>query len=99
MSSAPSANELLAAFLADSEEAVIGFHLDASVFLWNHAAEALYGYGSTASDLLEAAEKRLYQDKKITPFARITTRPATQPSYVISTPARDGAYVCLCYPV
>ena len=46
MSSAPSANELLAAFLADSEEAVIGFRLDGTVFLWNHAAETLYGYPS-----------------------------------------------------
>lgn len=46
MSSATSVNELLAAFLADPEEAVIGFHLDGSVFLWNHAAETLYGHAS-----------------------------------------------------
>lgn len=46
MSPSPSASDLLAAFLADSEEAVIGFHLDGRVFLWNHAAEVLFGHSS-----------------------------------------------------
>lgn len=44
MCSRPSASDLLAVFLSDSEEAVIGFRLDGTVFLWNPAAEALYGH-------------------------------------------------------
>jgi len=47
MASVPSANDLLAAFLADSEESVIGFHLDGNIFLWNRASEVLYGHAAS----------------------------------------------------
>lgn len=43
---APSANQLLDSFLIDPEEAVVGFRLDGSVFLWNCFAETLYGYAA-----------------------------------------------------
>ncbi len=44
MDATPSANELLGAFLSDPEEAVVGYRLDGTIFLWNRAAETLYGY-------------------------------------------------------
>jgi PAS domain S-box-containing protein len=44
MDAPPSAEALLSAFLSHPEEAVIGFFLDGSIFLWNRAAEALYGF-------------------------------------------------------
>jgi diguanylate cyclase (GGDEF)-like protein/PAS domain S-box-containing protein len=46
MYSPPSANDLLAVFLSAAEEAVVGFHLDGTVFLWNSAAETLYGHAA-----------------------------------------------------
>lgn len=46
MDATPSSDELLQGFLADPEEAVVGFRLDGSIFLWNHAAEALHGYAT-----------------------------------------------------
>jgi len=44
MPSLVSANDLLTAFLSDPKEAVIGFCLEGTVFLWNRGAESLYGY-------------------------------------------------------
>jgi diguanylate cyclase (GGDEF)-like protein/PAS domain S-box-containing protein len=41
------ANHLLEAFLSDSGEAVVGFGLDGAIFLWNQAAETLYGFAPT----------------------------------------------------
>jgi diguanylate cyclase (GGDEF)-like protein/PAS domain S-box-containing protein len=38
------ANPLLEAFLSDPEQAAIGFGLDGAIFLWNQAAELLYGF-------------------------------------------------------
>jgi diguanylate cyclase (GGDEF)-like protein/PAS domain S-box-containing protein len=46
MRSVPSASELLDSFLSHPGEAVIGFRLDGSIFLWNGFAEALYGYAA-----------------------------------------------------
>jgi diguanylate cyclase (GGDEF)-like protein/PAS domain S-box-containing protein len=40
----PGPNPLLEAFLSDPDQAVIGFGLDGAVFLWNPAAELLYGF-------------------------------------------------------
>jgi diguanylate cyclase (GGDEF)-like protein/PAS domain S-box-containing protein len=40
----PDANFLLEAFLSNPSEAVIGFGLDGAIFLWNRAAEELYGF-------------------------------------------------------
>ncbi len=44
MDATPSADELLQVLLSDPEEAFVGFRLDGTVFLWNRAAETLYGY-------------------------------------------------------
>ena len=38
------ANPLLKTFVSDPEQAVIGFSLDGAIFLWNRAAENLYGF-------------------------------------------------------
>ena len=38
------ANPLLKTFVSDPEQAVIGFSLDGAIFLWNQAAENLYGF-------------------------------------------------------
>jgi diguanylate cyclase (GGDEF)-like protein/PAS domain S-box-containing protein len=44
----PSApNPLLVAFLSNAHEAVIGFDVDGTIFLWNQAAETLYGFAPT----------------------------------------------------
>jgi PAS domain S-box-containing protein len=40
----PGPNPLLEAFLSDPEQAIIGFGHDGAVFLWNQAAELLYGF-------------------------------------------------------
>jgi diguanylate cyclase (GGDEF)-like protein/PAS domain S-box-containing protein len=41
----PSApNPLLNAFLSNAHEAIIGFDVEGTIFLWNQAAEALYGF-------------------------------------------------------
>jgi PAS domain S-box-containing protein len=40
----PDANVLLGAFLSDPGEAVVGFGLDGAIFLWNQAAQELYGF-------------------------------------------------------
>jgi diguanylate cyclase (GGDEF)-like protein/PAS domain S-box-containing protein len=40
----PDTNFLLKAFLSNPAEAVVGFGLDGAIFLWNQAAEALYGF-------------------------------------------------------
>src|SRR5579863_4593731 len=44
MADQPSAAVLLEAFLSSPAEAIVGFGLDGSIFLWNQAAEALYGF-------------------------------------------------------
>jgi len=43
----PDANFLLEAFLSSSGEAVTGFGLDGVIFLWNQAAETLFGFAPT----------------------------------------------------
>jgi diguanylate cyclase (GGDEF)-like protein/PAS domain S-box-containing protein len=40
----PNAEVLLEAFLSNPAEAIVGFGLDGAIFLWNQAAEALYGF-------------------------------------------------------
>jgi diguanylate cyclase (GGDEF)-like protein/PAS domain S-box-containing protein len=37
-------NPLLDAFLSNAHEAVVGFDVDGAIFLWNQAAETLYGF-------------------------------------------------------
>ena len=44
MSFQPSSEFLLEAFLSNPSEAIVGFGLDGAIFLWNQAAEALYGF-------------------------------------------------------
>ena len=44
MSPQPSASVLLEALLSDPGEAVVGFGLEGAIFLWNEAAEELYGF-------------------------------------------------------
>ena len=64
----PDANSLLEAFLSDPGKAVIGFRLDGVIFLWNQAAEALYGFskeeviGKSVSCLLPQFELPAHQD-------------------------------------
>jgi PAS domain S-box-containing protein len=43
----PDAKVLLEAFLSDPAEAVVGFGLDGAIFLWNQAAQELYGFTQT----------------------------------------------------
>ncbi len=43
----PDANFLLETFLSNPGEAVVGFGLDGVIFLWNQAAETLYGFAPT----------------------------------------------------
>lgn len=40
----PAPNPLLDAFLSNAHEAVVGFDVDGVIFLWNQAAEMLYGF-------------------------------------------------------
>ena len=40
----PDAMALLESFLSDPAEAVVGFGLDGAIFLWNQAAQELYGF-------------------------------------------------------
>jgi diguanylate cyclase (GGDEF)-like protein/PAS domain S-box-containing protein len=64
----PDTNFLLQAFLCDPTEAVIGFGLDGAIFLWNDAAEALYGFsrseivGKSASCLLPIYELPAHEE-------------------------------------
>jgi diguanylate cyclase (GGDEF)-like protein/PAS domain S-box-containing protein len=64
----PDANSLLEAFLSDPGKAVIGFRLDGVIFLWNQAAESLYGFpkteviGKSVSRLLPLYELPAHQD-------------------------------------
>ena len=64
----PAANQLLEAFLSDPGEAVVGFGLDGVVFLWNQAAEALYGFsqaeilGKSVACLLPLYELPTHED-------------------------------------
>jgi len=44
MQSLPPVNLLLDAFLSDPDEAAVAFGPDGTIFLWNRAAEALYGF-------------------------------------------------------
>ncbi|HUL35341.1 MAG TPA: sensor domain-containing diguanylate cyclase [Candidatus Eisenbacteria bacterium] len=50
--------EVLHAFLSDPREAVVGYLLDGTVFLWNRAAEMLYGY--TAEEMLANSARPLF---------------------------------------
>jgi PAS domain S-box-containing protein len=62
MSVQPSAEFLLEAFLSNPAEAIVCFGLDGVIFLWNQAAEALYGFsqkeilGKSVSSLLPLYE-------------------------------------------
>jgi PAS domain S-box-containing protein len=62
------ANVLLEAFLSNPGEAVVGFGLDGAIFLWNHAAEALYGFsqaevlGKSVACLLPLYELSAHED-------------------------------------
>jgi diguanylate cyclase (GGDEF)-like protein/PAS domain S-box-containing protein len=62
------ASSLLEAFLSNPGEAVIGFGLDGVIFLWNQAAEALYGFsqaeviGRSGSCLLPLYELPAHED-------------------------------------
>jgi diguanylate cyclase (GGDEF)-like protein/PAS domain S-box-containing protein len=44
MADQPSAESLLETFLSNPAEAIVGFGLDGTIFLWNQAAEELYGF-------------------------------------------------------
>lgn len=44
MADQPNAELLLESFLSNPAEAIVGFGLDGAIFLWNQAAEALYGF-------------------------------------------------------
>jgi diguanylate cyclase (GGDEF)-like protein/PAS domain S-box-containing protein len=68
MGASPSAEVLLKSFLSDPDEAVIGFLIDGTIFLWNATAEALYGYtaeeliGKSAACLLPVYEVREFDN-------------------------------------
>jgi diguanylate cyclase (GGDEF)-like protein/PAS domain S-box-containing protein len=47
MSLEPSAEFLLESFLSNPAEAVVGYGLDGAIFLWNRAAEELYGFSQS----------------------------------------------------
>lgn len=68
MVATPSADELLQVLLSDPQEACVGLRLDGTVFLWNRAAETLYGYkeeeliGKSARCLLPRCELRAFDE-------------------------------------
>jgi diguanylate cyclase (GGDEF)-like protein/PAS domain S-box-containing protein len=72
----PDANFLLEACLSDPGEAVIGFGLDGAIFLWNRAAEELYGFtqaeiiGKSVSCLLPLYELPSHEDLLQNPVYR-----------------------------
>ena len=76
MDASPSSDELLQGFLADPEEAVIGFRLDGFVFLWNLAAETLYGY--SAGEILGKSPVCLLGAREAAAFADLLSHPVRE---------------------
>lgn len=68
------ASALLEALLSDPGEAVVGFGLDGAIFLWNRAAEELYGFsqaeiiGKPVACLLPVHELPAHEDFLKKPF-------------------------------
>jgi PAS domain S-box-containing protein len=64
----PDASVLLEAFLSDPGEAVVGFGFDGVIFLWNQAAQELYGFtqaeivGKPVTCLLPVYELRAHDN-------------------------------------
>jgi diguanylate cyclase (GGDEF)-like protein/PAS domain S-box-containing protein len=70
----PDANLLLEAFLSDPGIAVIGFGLDGAIFLWNQAAEALYGFSQ--AEILGKPVKCLLPPYKLPAHGDLLQHPA-----------------------
>ena len=73
MDATPSADELLRALLSDPAEALVGFRLDGTVFLWNLGAEALYGYRE--AELIGKSARCLVSRNELQAFDELVSGP------------------------
>ena len=92
----PSSNELLKTFLAGPEEAVIGFRLDGSLFLWNHAAETFYGYN--AGEIMGKSVVCLFTPQESAGFTALLSgavRAITPPRFPLERVNKSGGRICL----